>query len=99
MNRKIGREPPNQSADANVLNDGGIDTGGDDAAQVFLGLGKLIFKYQRVEGDVRFDSPAVQELDQLWQLSFCKVVRPHAGVETFQAEVNSVRAIFDSRAG
>ncbi len=39
MDGKIGRERADEPADAHVLNDGRVDTGGDDAAQIDLGLG------------------------------------------------------------
>ncbi|MDB6059112.1 MAG: hypothetical protein JWO95_2956, partial [Verrucomicrobiales bacterium] len=82
-----------------VLNDCGIDAGRDDGADIFLGLGKLVRKNQRIESDITLHSPAVQKLHQLRQLRLGKVVRPHARIEAFEAEVDGVGSILHRRFG
>lgn len=44
MNRKVGGELAYQAADADILDDGRIDTGADDGAQEALGVFEFIEK-------------------------------------------------------
>ena len=99
VNRKIRREPADQPADAHVLHDGGIHAGGDDGAQVFLGVGQFVLEDQRVERDVALHAAPMQELHQLRQIGVGEIVRPHPGVELVQAEVNRIRAVLDGGLG
>ena len=99
MDRKIRRKPADQPADADVLDDRGIHSGGDDRAQVLLRLGHFVFENQRVERHVALHAAAVEELHQLRQVGFGEVVRAHPGIELLQAEINGVRAVLDGGFG
>jgi hypothetical protein len=99
VDRKIGRERADESADPDVLDDGGIDTGGDDGAQVRFGVGQLGGEYERVERDVAADAAMVEKLHERGQIGLREIFRAHAGVETLEAEVDGIGAVFDGGAG
>ena len=54
---------------------------------------------ERVEGNVATDAAAMKKLHQLRQVGDCEIVGPHSGVETFEAEIDGVGAVFDGRFG
>ena len=93
VNRKVGRDLADDPADADVLNDGGIDTGRDDRADVLHRIGDLILEHQRVERHVAAHAAPVQELHQPGQGGFGKVMGAHPRVEPVETEIDGVRAI------
>jgi hypothetical protein len=95
MDGKIRRQPPDQTANANVLDDGGIDARRNQRSQITLRIGHLIGEDQRVERHITLDAAPVQKLHQLRQFSLAEIIGPHPRIEPFQAEVNGVRAVFD----
>ena len=99
MDRKIGREPPDEPANPHVLHDGGVHAGGDDRAQIIFRINQFVLKNQRVERDVTLDSATVQKLHELRQIGRGEIVRPHPRVKFFEAEVNRIRAVFDGGPG
>ena len=92
---KIGREGADEPADAHVLNDGRIGTGGNDAAQIDLGLGEFVREGQRVERHVPAHAAAMEIRHELREVGDREVLGPHAGVEALQTEVNGVRTVLD----
>ena len=66
-----------------------------NAAQKLLRLGHFIGEDQRIEGDITLDAAAVEELHQLGQIGFGEILGAHPGVETLQAEIDGIGAIFD----
>ena len=95
MNREVGREPADQPANADILHDGRVHSGGDDGAQILLGLGHLVGEHERVEGDVALDAAPMEELHQLRQVGLGEIPRAHPGVELSQAEVDRIGAVLD----
>jgi hypothetical protein len=85
----------NEPANAGVLNHDRVHAGGNHRPQILFGLGHLVLEHERVEGDVAAHAAPVQELHQLWQIGFGKVVRAHPGVEPLETEINGVRAVLD----
>ena len=98
MDREIGRETPDEPADADVLDDGGIDSGRDDRAEIFFGVGQFVGEDEGVEGDIAADAAPMEERHQLRQIGFGEVLRPHPGVEPVEAEVDRVGPVLDGRA-
>ena len=99
MNREVRRQAADEAADAHVLHDGGIHAGGDDGAQMLLGGGQLVLEDQCVEGDVTLHPAPMQEFHQPGQIGDGEIVRPHPGVEFFQAEINCIRTVLDGGLG
>ncbi len=99
MNRKIGRELPDEPANARVLHNDRINTRRNHRSQIFFGIGKLVLEDERVEGDITAHAAPVEEGHQLRQIGPGKIVRPHSRIEFFKAEINRVRAVFDSGTG
>ena len=98
VDREIGGDPSDESANADILNDGGIDTGGDDRAEVIFGVGELLGEYQGVEGDITAHATPMQELHQRGQVGLGEVLGPHAGVEAVETEVDRVGPVLHGRA-
>jgi hypothetical protein len=99
MNGKIRREMANQSADADILDNCGVDTGGNDRAEVLLGLIEFGSEDERVKRHIPAHAAEMQELHQFWQIADGEIVGAHARVEAFEAEVNGVSAVFDGGFG
>ena len=97
--RKIRREPADEPANAHVLHNHRVHAGGHHRAQIFFRVSQFVFKDQRVQRHVAAHAAPVQKFHQLRQIRLRKIVRPHPGVEFFEAEINRVRAIFDCCAG
>ena len=95
MDRKIGGERADEPADADILDDRGVDARGDDRAQVVFGGVELVGEDERIEGHVAAHPAAVQKFHQRRQVGLREIVRPHAGVETFQTEIDRVGTVFD----
>ncbi|OQB92401.1 MAG: hypothetical protein BWX86_01839 [Verrucomicrobia bacterium ADurb.Bin122] len=98
VDREIGRERADEAGDADVLHDGGIDSGGDDGAQVALGVGEFVGEDEGVEGDVAAHAALVEERHEPGQVGEREVVGAHAGVEALEAEVDGIGAVFDGGA-
>jgi hypothetical protein len=58
---EVGREPPDQAADADILDNGGVDARCDDAAEVVGGVREFGGENQGVERDVSPDAAPVEE--------------------------------------
>ena len=100
VDRKIRRERADQPADADVLHDGGVDAGGDDGAQVVLGVGgQFVGEDERVERHVAAHAAAVEKFHQRGQVGRREILRAHPGVEALEAEVDRVGAVLDGGAG
>ncbi len=99
MNRKIGRQPANQPTDADILHDGCVHAGGDEAAQIFGGGRKLVGKHQRIERHVTPHAPPVQKRHQRREIGCGEIARPHPGIEAVESEIDGVRPILHGRAG
>src|SRR6516162_4478548 len=84
---------PNHTAYPDILNDGRINAGSNDTLGVLFRFRQFVFKYQRIEGDVSFNTPAVEELHQSRQISLSEIPSPHAGVKSFQAEIDCVGTV------
>ena len=82
-----------------VLHDGGVHARGDQGVRKRWASGHFVGKDQRVEGDITLDAAAVEKLHQLRQIGLGEILRPHAGVEAVQAEVNGVGPIFHGGPG
>ena len=96
---KIRREMTDEPADAHVLHDGGIHPGRDDRPEVLLRVQEFIGKDESVECDVSLHAAEMQEFHEPGQIGLGKIVGAHPGVETFQAEVNGIGAIFHRSLG
>src|SRR4051794_29950657 len=83
-----------QTTNANILNDGGINTGGNEAAEIISSSRKFVRKNERIERDISFHASVMQIRHQLRKVRLGKIARPHPGVESVQTEINRVRAIF-----
>jgi hypothetical protein len=92
---KIRRQRPDQARDAHVLHDGGVNPGGDDRAQVVLGVGELGGEDERVEGHIAAHAALVEKRHQRRQVGLRDVFGAHAGVEALESEVDRVGAILD----
>ena len=95
---EVGGDFADETADAGVLDDGGVHARGDDGAQVVLGVGELVGEDEDVEGDVAADAALVEKLHERGEVGLREVFGAHAGVETLEAEVNGVGAILDGGA-
>src|SRR5689334_19007470 len=99
MDGKIGRKLPDEATDTDVLNDSGVHARRDHGAEIFFGLLPLVLEYKRVEGDVTLNAATVKEFHEAREIGFSKIVRPHAGVEFFETEIDGVGAILDGGFG
>ena len=99
VNRKIGRELADQPANARVLHNDRINTRRNHRSQIFFGVREFVLEDERVEGDITAHAAPVEEGHQLRQIGPGKIVRPHSRIEFFKAEINRVRAVFDSGTG
>ena len=99
MNREIGRALPDQPANARVLHNHRVHTGGNHGPEMFSGIGQFVLEDQRVEGDITAHAAPVKKVHQFGQVGRSEVVRPHPGVEFFEAEINRIGAILDRGAG
>ena len=95
VDRKIRRQGADQLADPDVLHDGRVDAGCDDAAQVVLGLGEFLGKDQRIEGHVAAHAALVEMRHELRQVTGGEILRAHPGIESLETEVDCVGSIFD----
>jgi hypothetical protein len=99
VDRKIGRERADEAADADILHDRGVDAGGDDGTEIGFGIRQLGGEDERVERDVAAHTATVKKRHKRGQIGLREVFRAHAGVETLEAEVNRVGAIFHGGTG
>ena len=99
VNRKIRREPADEPANARVLHNHGVHTGGNHRAQIFFRVSQFIFEHQRVQRHAAAHAAPAQKFHQLRQIGLREIVRPHPGIEFFEAEINRVGAIFNRGAG
>ena len=99
MNRKIGRELPDQTADAGILHDHRVHAGRHHRPQMPFRLGEFVFENQRVQRDVTAHAAPVEKGHQFRQVSGGEIVRPHPGIELFQPEIDGIRAVLDRRPG
>ena len=98
VDRQVRREGANQSAEADILHDHGVDPGGDEGADVVGGFGDLVGEDEDVEGDVAAHAAPVEEAHELRKVGGGEVVRAHPGVEALKAEVDGVGAVLDGGA-
>ena len=98
VDREVGGDPADESADARVLDDGGVDAGRDDRAERARGFGQFVGEDQRIEGHVALHAAAVQVGHELRQVGLFEVLGPDAGVEAADAEEHRIGAVLDRRA-
>ncbi len=99
MDGEIRRQPANHPADADVLDDGGVDSGGDDRAQVVLRPGEFVGEDEGVKGHVAAHTPAMEKRHQLRQIGGREIACAHARIEAIEPEVDRVGAVLDRGAG
>ena len=99
VDREIRREFADDAADADVLDDGGIDTGGDDSSEVVAGGVDLVGEHERVERHVAAHAAAVEKFHQRRQIGEGEILGAHPGIEALEAEIDRVGAILDGRVG
>lgn len=87
---KSGERLADEAADADVLHDGRIHSGGDDGAQILFCALQFVRKDQSVERHVAAHAPAMQKLHELRQVRLGEVMGAHPGVELVEAEVDGV---------
>ncbi len=90
---QIGHPLARQADQAEVLHDGGIDSGAIKQDEFLLGGGKFVGEDQHVERDVALHAVLVQKIHQLGQILRREIGRPHPRIEGGQAEVDRIRAI------
>ena len=56
--------------------------------------GDLVGEDERVKRHIPLHPAPVQEFHQLWQVAFGEIVGAQPGVETFQPEIDRIRAVF-----
>ena len=98
MERQGWRDTPREPGQPDILHEHRIDARAVEKPQIISGFLKFPSENQRIEGDVSLDPVPMAEGDELWEFLLGEVVRPHAGVEPGQAEVDRVRAVGDGRA-
>ena len=98
MNREVGREPPDQSTNPDILHDGGIHSRSDDGFEIMLRVSQFVLEDEGVERHVAPRAAAVEEGHQIWQVGRREVLGPHSRVELLQAEVDRIGAVLDGRA-
>ena len=84
-----------QSNEAKVLHEHGIDAGFGEPHDMLLDRFELRGEDERVERHVAADAALVEKRHDLGQCIEVQIRRPGAGIESaFEAEVNRIRAVF-----
>jgi hypothetical protein len=96
VNGQLGSHAPDDTDEAQILNEHGIGPGlGNSAHGLFERL-EFVRERQNVDGDVARDSVTMQEREQIGQLLQRKTGRSSAGVESgVEPEIDGIRSIGD----
>lgn len=98
VDREIRGKSADEAADADILDDRGVDAGVDDAAQDGFGGGELPGEDEGIESDVASDAAAMEEIHEGREVGEGEVAGADASVVLVEAEVDGVGAIFDGSA-
>ena len=94
---KVWRDGFDQPAEAQVLNDDGINAGLSDLADEDFELGKLPGEDEGVECDVASNASAVEEVHHFVKTAAIEVCGAGAGVVSSETEIDGIGPIFDGR--
>ena len=86
-----------QSGEAEVLNDHGVNARLDDQSDGFLQVGELVGKDKRVERDVTTDAASMQEGHDFGQVGPAEVGGACPRIVAWEPEINGIGPVFDGR--
>lgn len=99
MNLESGNQRAGQRGQADVLNNGGIDSGRGGEGEKAGGFREFAGEDQRIHHEIAFAAAVVEVAHEFREIGFGEIIGPHPGVEGGETEVDSVGSVRDGGFG